>query len=199
MTTATGSVAQTAASQPMAVPPQAVQFEESSKLPVQPDDCVTQGAVYHQVNPWVVRAILKVESNFNPKAVNRNLNGSVDVGMAQINSIHFKELGKFGVGPSDLLNACVSSYVAAWHLKKQIAAYGNSWFAVGAYNSATPCFNRRYSGLVWNTLLGWRVIQGSRVSVQSIESCRAGKNPVAKPAAVPSISVAFDHDPGRTQ
>jgi hypothetical protein len=140
---------------------------------VQPNDCVTRAASFHQVNAWVVRAILKVESNFNAGAVNLNSNGTQDVGVAQINSIHFDELKKKGIAPSDLMNGCISSYVAAWHLRKQIKAYGNTWFAVGAYHSATPCYNRRYSALVWNTLLSWRTVSGAALRVPSIDECRA--------------------------
>jgi|GEM_PF-501031 len=141
------------------------------RQPAQPNDCVTKAAEYHSVNPWVLRAIIKVESNFNTNAVNRNRNGTVDVGIAQINSMHFKELGKHGVGPADLMNGCIASYVAAWHLKKQIKAYGNTWFAIGAYHSATPCYNSRYSALIWNTLVGWKVFPGSRLGVPSMASC----------------------------
>ncbi len=143
--------------------------------PKQPDDCVTQAATYHGVSPWILRAIIQVESNFNAKAVNKNTNGTTDVGVAQINSMHFKELSKHGIAPSDLMNACVSSYVAAWHLKKQIVAYGNTWFAVGAYHSTTKCYNDRYTGLVWNVLLKWGVVNGPRARTMAISDCARTK------------------------
>ena len=141
----------------------------------QPNDCIAQAAAFHRVNPWIVRAIIKVESNFDASAVNKNSNGTSDVGLAQINSMHFGELGKRGITPSDLMNGCVSSYVAAWHLKKQIAAYGNTWFAVGAYHSTTPCFNQRYTALVWNTLHSWRVVAGSEFKVSKLDQCAIEK------------------------
>lgn len=141
------------------------------QVPKQPDDCVTQAATHHSVSPWVLRAIIQVESSFNPNALNKNNNGTVDVGIAQINSMHFKELGKYGIGQRDLMNGCVSSYVAAWHLKKQINAYGNTWFAVGAYHSATPCFNQRYTGLVWNVLLKWGVVNGPKSKPVAMSAC----------------------------
>ncbi|MFC6281220.1 lytic transglycosylase domain-containing protein [Polaromonas aquatica] len=144
--------------------------------PKQPDDCVTQAATYHSVSPWVLRAIIQVESSFNPNAMNKNNNGTVDVGIAQINSMHFKELGKFGIAPRDLMNGCIASYVAAWHLKKQVNAYGNTWFAVGAYHSATPCFNRRYTGLVWNVLLKWGVVNGPKAKPVAMSACAPDKS-----------------------
>lgn len=137
----------------------------------EPAPCVAGAAQYHGVNPWVLRAILKVESDFNPIAVNRNANGSVDVGMAQINSIHFAELGRWGIAPANLLDGCVATYVAAWHLSKQIRKHGNSWFGVASYHSTSPCQNTRYVGLLWNALVGWQVVAGPRVKVASLRDC----------------------------
>jgi soluble lytic murein transglycosylase-like protein len=76
--------------------------------------CVVDAAQYHGVNPWLLRAILKVESDFSARAVHRNANGTLDVGMAQINSVHFAELARWGVAPSSLMDGCIASYVAAW-------------------------------------------------------------------------------------
>lgn len=101
----------------------------------------------------MLKAILKVESNFNPHAANRNANGTVDVGIAQINSMHFARLDKYGIKPAHLMDGCVSTYVAAWHLASKIREHGNTWFGIAAYHSTTPCQNERYRGLIWNTLV----------------------------------------------
>lgn len=159
--------------------------------------CVVTAAERHSVNPWVLKAILKVESNFKPGAVNRNPNGSVDIGMAQINSIHLKELRKYGISDKDLLDPCVSTYVAAWHLAKQYRAHGNTWFAVGAYHSATPCFNNRYAGLVWNTLVDWKVIDSAKRKLKSLEACGfksqpAGQSSMRVAKSSTSSLIAFD-------
>jgi soluble lytic murein transglycosylase-like protein len=159
-------------------------------------ECVVKAAERHSVNPWVLKAILKVESNFKPGAVTRNSNGTVDLGMAQINSIHLKELSKYGIAEEDLLNPCVSTYVAAWHLAKQHRRHGNTWFAVGAYHSVTPCFNSRYVGLVWNTLIDWNVVQSERAVVHPLSACRSpGKAPPAERVARTASTnlLAFDH------
>ena len=133
--------------------------------------CVVAAAERHSVNPWVLKAILKVESNFNPGAVNRNPNGTKDIGMAQINTIHLRELSKHGISGTDLLDPCVSTYVAAWHLSKQYRQYGNTWFAVGAYHSVSRCYNDRYVGLVWNALVDWKVVEEPRRRTKSLEAC----------------------------
>ena len=158
-------------------PAQAQAFDEAAVVtgPRQPDDCVTQAATYQSVNPWILRAIIQVESSFNPNALNKNNNGTVDVGIAQINSMHFKELGKYGIGQRELMNGCISSYVAAWHLRKQVVAYGNTWFAVGAYHSTTKCYNERYTGLVWNVLLKWGVVNGPKARPVAISACAPTK------------------------
>ncbi len=156
-------------------------LDQSDRQPDQPNDCVTMAGSHHGVNAWVLRAIIKTESNFNANAMNRNRNGTVDVGIAQINSMHFNELRKHGIGPADLMDGCVASYVAAWHLKKQVKAYGNTWFAIGAYHSATPCYNSRYTAMIWNTLLGWRVVAGSKAPVPSMSTCDGRREAQTRP------------------
>ncbi len=160
----------------MSVAAQDVQLNNSEvplfnpSLPL--DDCIAQGSAYHGVNMMLVRAIIKVESNFNA-GIRKNRNGSMDIGLGQLNSVHYNEIAKYGIAPNDLMNGCVASYVTAWHLKKKILAYGNNWYAVGAYSSTTACYNRRYSSLVRNTLRSWGVLQGEVLAVDSIAYCDA--------------------------
>ena len=127
--------------------------------------CVEPAAAFHKVNPFILKAILKVESAYNARAINRNGNGTVDVGIAQMNSMHFKELSTHGVAPEDLFDPCVGIYVAGWHLAKQLKAHGNTWFAIGAYHSATPYFNSRYQALVFNALVDLKVMEGPKLGV----------------------------------
>lgn len=137
----------------------------------QPTGCLLAAAHYHHVNPWVLKAILKVESNFNADAVRRNRNGSIDLGMGQINSIHFQHLARWGIAPAHLMDACVSTYVAAWYLASRLRIHGNTWFGVAAYHSTSPCQNARYAGLLWNALSDWNVVPGPRVQVIDAASC----------------------------
>lgn len=123
-----------------------------------PADCITDAARYHGVSPPVLRAILWHESRFKAHAVGKNPNGTVDVGIAQINSMHFDRLRGKGITPQDLKDACVGSYVAAWHLRQQINTYGNTWFAVGAYHSRTPHFNGCYANSIHHHLVRWKAI-----------------------------------------
>ncbi len=123
------------------------------------DQCLLSAAQRHGVNPHILRAILQVESGMRPHVVNRNRNGSMDVGMAQINSIHFRELAQWGITPERLLDPCVATHVAAWHLKRGMLHHGNTWFGVAAYHSTTPVHNQRYQTLLRQELVrtgAWR-------------------------------------------
>ena len=144
------------------------------------ENCIVPASQYHGVNPHILRAILRVESSLKPNTVSRNRNGTADIGIGQINSIHLRELAKFGIAAEQLLDHCVGTYVAAWHLKKGIASGGNTWEAIAKYHSNSPYFNRRYQVLLRNELLRSKVISGQPMPVpalvQSAENLAAFKN-----------------------
>ncbi|MFX7866290.1 lytic transglycosylase domain-containing protein, partial [Acinetobacter baumannii] len=79
-------------------------------------DCLDDAANYYRLDPTLVRAIAWHESGMRPLAVNRNSNGSVDVGLMQINSSWFPTLARVGIAPEHLWNPCVNAYVGAWIL-----------------------------------------------------------------------------------
>lgn len=130
--------------------------------------CIVPAAEFHGVNAFVLRAILKVESGLKPGAIGKNRNGTIDVGIGQMNSMHFPALAKVGVSPESLMNACVGTYVAAWHLRKSIDKYGNTWFGIAAYHSTTAYFNARYQILLSNELVKSGVMQGNIYPVPAI-------------------------------
>lgn len=131
--------------------------------------CIVPAANFHQVNQDILRAILKVESGLKPTAVGRNSNGTTDVGIGQMNSMHFQELAKYGVAPEHLKDACVGTYVAAWHLRKGISKYGNTWFGIATYHSATPYFNHRYQVLINNELVKANALAGNVLPVPPLK------------------------------
>jgi len=83
-------------------------------------DCIDDAASYQQVNQYVLRAIAFQESSMRSWIVNRNSNGSIDIGLLGMNSVHFNDLAKFGIGPSNLTDPCLSAYVGAWMYRKKI-------------------------------------------------------------------------------
>jgi lysozyme-related protein Hpa2 len=122
-------------------------------------DCVIDAANYHRVNPWVLRAILWQESRMQPHAIGHNANGTKDLGIAQINTIHLGRLRQHGIHPEHLMHACVGTYVAGWHLASVIAAHGNNWRGIAAYHSLTPHFNQRYANSLHAILVKWGAIE----------------------------------------
>lgn len=134
--------------------------------------CIVPAAAFHGVNHFLLRSILQVESRLNPTAVARNTNGSIDVGIGQMNSMHFGELAKHGVTPDHLRDACIGTYVAAWHLAKSIHRHGNTWQGIATYHSATPYFNRRYQALLFNELVRSGVLQGRQIPVPPLAQAK---------------------------
>jgi hypothetical protein len=120
--------------------------------------CVRDAAAFHKVNNLILQAIIFHESRNNPALVLKNSNGSIDVGLGGLNSIHFNELSQFGIRPGDLLNGCVNTFVTAWLLAKQVKKHGNTWLAVGSYHSTTPLFRDRYAGYIYTILRDWQTI-----------------------------------------
>jgi len=131
--------------------------------------CILEAADYHGVNPYLLRSILMVESRLNPKAINTNKNGTRDIGVAQINSIHLPVLQTHGIKENHLMDACVNTYVGAWLLRKQIARYGMTWFGVAAYHSVTPEKNFRYQVLVYNEMVRSGAIQNVAMAVPPLQ------------------------------
>lgn len=126
------------------------------------DDCFDKAGAYQGVNPLVLRAVAWRESKGDATAVNRNANGSIDVGQLQINSIHFPDLARQGIPHRALIDPCVNIYVAAWLLKQKMVRYGNTWRAIGAYHSESPRERDAYARSIQAILVGWGQLQPAR-------------------------------------
>ena len=119
------------------------------------DDCYDKAGAYQGVNPLVLRAVAWRESKGDATAINRNANGSIDVGQLQINSIHFPDLARQGIPHRALTDPCVNIYVAAWLLKQKMVRYGNTWRAIGAYHSESPHERDAYARSIQAILVSW--------------------------------------------
>lgn len=118
--------------------------------------CWDEAARYHGLDPWLLYAVAYVESTHNPNVISKpNRNGTYDIGLMQINSVHLPRLARYGITKSTLMDACASTYVGAWIMADNIRRYGWSWEAIAAYNVGslnTPArvqIGRRYAGKVY--------------------------------------------------
>ncbi|EKS67917.1 MULTISPECIES: lytic transglycosylase domain-containing protein [Caballeronia] len=123
------------------------------------DDCFEQAGAYQGVNPLVLRAVAWRESKGDAAALNRNANGSIDIGQLQINSIHFPDLARQGIPHRALADPCVNVFVAAWLLKQKMVKHGNTWRAIGAYHSESPKHRDAYARSIQQILVNWGELQ----------------------------------------
>lgn len=111
----------------------------------QQEDCIIEAAQCFQINPLIIKAIIWQESKNNPQALNKNKNKTVDIGIMQINSVHFKSLKAMGIDETLLReNSCANVFSGSWILKKSIGRYGYTWEGIGSYHSRTPVYHDRY-------------------------------------------------------
>ncbi|PRC93854.1 transglycosylase SLT domain-containing protein [Solimicrobium silvestre] len=98
--------------------------------------CFVSAGKKYTIDPQLLEAIAQVESSMNPQALNRNRDGSEDIGLMQINSSHLVRLRKDGITRQQLLDdACLSVMIGAEILSGFIGQFGYTWRAVGAYNA----------------------------------------------------------------
>ena len=107
--------------------------------------CFQEAGQRYGVSPSLLMAIAKAESNLSPSATNHNRNGTVDIGLMQINSIWADQLGPTW---DRLFDPCTNVMVGAWILSQCIQDYGSTWQAVGCYHSRTPAKRDAYAARI---------------------------------------------------
>lgn len=119
--------------------------------------CWDEAASRYDLEPELLQAIAAVESGYRAQAMNHtNRNGTRDIGLMQINSIHLPRLLKQGITEERLLSEpCLSVEVGASILAEFVRRFGYNWTAVGSYNvGAGPGPQReglrmRYAEKIW--------------------------------------------------
>lgn len=112
--------------------------------------CWKEAADRYKVPVDLLYAIARVESGNRTEAINRNPDGSYDIGVMQINSSHLSRLKKYGITAVRLLTEpCLNVHVGAWILSDAIARFGYTWKAIGAYNAASDSKRIAYAKKVY--------------------------------------------------
>lgn len=111
-------------------------------------DCWDDVEARYSVSKYLLLAIAQRESGLNPESINRNSDGTYDIGLMQINTAWLATLSKYGIGVPELKNPCVNLNIGAWILAQNFAQYGKNWRAVGAYNARTEWKRAFYANQV---------------------------------------------------
>ena len=117
--------------------------------------CWDEVASRYDIEPELLQAIAAVESGYRASAINTaNRNGTRDIGLMQINSIHLPRLLNQGITEERLLSEpCLSVEVGASILAGFVQRFGYNWTAVGSYNAgAAPereALRLRYAEKIW--------------------------------------------------
>lgn len=99
-------------------------------------NCWSAAAVRYDLPVDLLFAIGQVESSHMAHAVAVNTNGTADLGIMQINSSWLRVLEPYGIDRRVLLEQpCTNIQVGAWILAQEVARFGYSWQAIGAYNA----------------------------------------------------------------
>lgn len=109
-----------------------------SFLPVFASTCFDLAAQRYRVPVSLLKAIAMQESSGRANAINRNTNGTYDIGMMQINSAWLPTLKRHGIAAQHLWDPCVSILVGAWILSDNFARLGYTTQGLGAYNAVSP-------------------------------------------------------------
>jgi soluble lytic murein transglycosylase-like protein len=118
--------------------------------------CFESAGEYYNIPPRLLWAIAKVESGFRWNALNRNKNGTYDLGLMQINSRWFPVLKRYGLYDERFIwEPCYNTFVGAWVLRQCIGRYGYNWRAVDCYNKGSKA--KDTSVYVWKVYrsLSW--------------------------------------------
>lgn len=117
-------------------------YAESS--PTQYDRYFEDAGNHYNIPPLLLKKIATIESGINPRAINRNENGTLDYGIMQINSMHLKRLSQWGINEQNIMEPKINIFVGGWLLQEHIQKHGFNFQAIGNYHSKTHVYKERW-------------------------------------------------------
>ena len=145
--------------------------------------CFENAGNTYGINPTLLESIARVESNMNPRAINKNTNGTSDIGLMQINSAWLRSMS---VTANDLLNdPCLNTMTGAWILRQCIDRHGYGWEAVGCYNAMSRNKKVNYAWKVFQQLKNEQNKSTGNLlrTASDIKAKPEGNQPAQRPAA----------------
>lgn len=111
-----------------------------------PPACVEKAASHYKLDPALLYSVIIVEHGKNGVAI-QNDNGTLDLGVMQINTIWVPKLSKrYGLTARDLAQKpCLNVEAGAYILSEQLKETGSTWKGVGYYHSRTKRLSRIYA------------------------------------------------------
>ncbi len=112
-------------------------------------ECFQRAEIIYGIPKELLIAIAKTESSLNPKALNKNGNGTYDIGIMQINTSNLSLLKRVGLikRNEELWIPCKNVEAGAYILKLCVKRYGLTWRAVDCYNKGKKA--KGVGGYVW--------------------------------------------------
>jgi soluble lytic murein transglycosylase-like protein len=104
--------------------------------------CINYYSNYFNIPKKIYYKIAKLESNFDPFAINYNSDGTKDVGLMQVNTVLAKECGI--KNHKLLFDVCTNIYVASLRLNYCKHKYGIGLNMVGCYHSESKDKKQKY-------------------------------------------------------
>jgi len=112
--------------------------------------CFEEAGEKYAISPVLLESIAKTESKLDPYATNKNKNGSVDIGLMQVNSCWIKTLG---LDRDRLItDSCYNIMAGSGILRQCIDRHGYTWEAVGCYNAISMDKKKIYSWKIFRLL-----------------------------------------------
>ena len=119
--------------------------EEKLKKYNQYDDIFLKYEKEFGISYFLMKSIALTENEkFDHKAIMKNSNGTVDIGLMQINSMWKKWLPEAGITKEKLKDPDFNIKVAYMIVSKIIEKHGYTWDSIGRYHSGTPKFKERW-------------------------------------------------------